>query len=599
MATISRRTFLRRVTVGAGALTLFSTGGFTYVNAAAGTPVFTLRILHVNDHHAHIEPIAETNFTPVRNHGGVSRRKTYIDTVRASVPAEQGFLLLDAGDVFQGTLYYNQYKGYADLDFYRRMGIQAVTIGNHEFDDGPANLAKFIDGATTGTYPTPPAGVPALAGTNFPVISANITVTAASPLNGKIQPSTVINVTAAGAARKIGVFGLTTPDTAELSSPGPTVTFTEPNAAATAAITALQGQSVNGIIGLTHIGYGADVALAQNTKGVYLIIGGHSHTPLGPQPAAGGPYPTIVTNLDGEQVLVLTDWEWGRWIGDLSVSFDANGKVAFVSGTPVELVADPKATTGYIAPNPDFETLIGTDTTGYKAAIAALSNTPVGSSTVGLDGTTAVVRSRETNLGNLIADAILAKVAEDAAQVDYPSVAITNGGGIRASINAGSITYGNVLTVLPFGNTIARVDLTGAQLRQAISTGLDRVGAASGSGRFPVVGNLRYAYTTNRPEGQRLKSLEVKTASGYAPVSAAGMYRVYTNNFMLVGGDGYVTFTQGTNKLDVGFILADALAEYIAANSPLDNSKIALGRVIAEYLRWLPSIARTVPVLAE
>ena len=604
MAPISRRAFLRRVVVGTGALTLFQNGGWEYANAAADpTIVFTLRILHVNDHHAHIEPIVETNFTPNRNHGGVSRRQTYIKAARAAAAAAgatTGLLVLDAGDVFQGTLYYNQYKGYADLDFYRRFGLDAITIGNHEFDDGPTNLAKFIDGATTGTYPTPPTlppgvtGVAPGTGSNFPVISANITVTAGSPLDTRIKPSTIVNVTANGAVRKIGIFGLTTQDTASLSSPGPTVTFGEPVAAANAAIAGLKATpgGVDTIIGLTHVGYDVDQLLGKNITNTPLIIGGHTHTPVGPQPASQGAYPTIVTDKNGEQVLVLTDWEWGRWMGDIVINYDKDGKIISGTGVPVELIAD-STKTGYVQPDATIEPIVavkdaaGKVTAGYAQQIDVIRTTPVGSSTVGLNGTTALVRSQETNLSNLIADAILAKVADDAAKVSYPSVVITNGGGIRASINAGNISYGDVLTVLPFGNTIYRVDLTGALLRQAISGGLDKIGI-SGNGRFPVIANLRFKYSASLPVGQRLLDLKVKVKGAYVAVDDAATYRIYTNNFNGIGGDEYVAFTKGTNKLDIGFILADAVAEYITKNSPIDNTKIEFGRVLIQYNSYLP-----------
>lgn len=608
MADNSRRAFLRRVVVGAGTLTLYANGGFRYTNALAGPAVYKLRILHTNDHHAHVEPIVETNFTPARNHGGVSRRFTRVKQVRAEqATANAGsdkydLMVLDAGDYFQGTLYYNQYKGYADLDFYRRMGYNVGTIGNHEFDDGPANLAKFIRGATEGIYaakgettPTPPAGTPALGGTNFPIVSANIAVAAGNPLEGLIQPRVKVTLNATGAAVTTGIFGLTTQETPEISSPGAGVTFTDPVVAAQAQVDGLTGEGVKNIIALTHIGYGIDLDLAAKTSGISLIIGGHSHTPLGPQPGAAGPYPTIVTNKAGKPVLVLTDWEWGRWLGDIVVTFDANGEATSVTAAPTELVAD-STKPGYIVPDPEFETLIGDANSGYKKQIAELSNTPVGTSTVGLDGATANVRSRETNLGNLLTDAMLAKTKADGDEVTYPKVAITNGGGIRASINAGPITYGNVLGVLPFGNTIARTDLTGVQLRAALESGLSNVGAASGTGRFPQVSGLRFSYVPTAPVGKRLVKVEVKTATGYEPVTDTGMYRVYTNNFMLVGGDGYTVFAEGKNKLDIGFVLADALAEYIATLSAnggsVDNADIQFGRIIyLQYPRLAPIVA--------
>lgn len=594
MANISRRAFLKRVVVGAGTLTLYANGGFQFTNALAAAPVYKLRILHTNDHHSHIEPVSDSY-----KHGGVSRRQTYIASVRAAQQAAKGgsdpydLLLVDAGDYFQGSLYYSQYKGYADLDFYRRMGYQVGTIGNHEFDDSNANLAKFIKGATTGTYPDAPADVPALGGSNFPIISANIDVPAGDPLEGLIQPNTVIALSDTGSEQKIGFFGLTTPETTEISSPGAGTTFADPVARATAQVAALKPTVGAKIIALTHLGYGVDVELAKQTSGIALIIGGHSHTPVGSQPNAQGDYPTVVTNAAGKPVLVLTDWEYGRWCGDIVVGFDADGQVSTVTSSPTEMQADTTKD-NYIEPDANFETLIGTDTTGYKKQIAEVSARAVGKSEIALDGVTANVRSRETNLANLLTDAVLAKVAEDAAKVAYPKVVITNGGGIRASIAAGDINYGSVLSVLPFGNTIARTDITGAQVLAALENGLGYVGGASNTGRFPQVAGLRYSFTTSRPAGSRVLSVEIKTDAGYVALDAAATYRVYTNNYMLTGGDGYTAFTEGSNKLDIGFVLADALAEHIAALSAdggaVDDADITGGRITRSYMTWLPVV---------
>ncbi len=623
MTNITRRTFLRRMTVGAGTLTVAMNGGFEYVNAAAGPEVFRIRVLHVNDHHSRLDATAETLASGVAvNHGGVPRRKAYIDSVRATeAAANRELLVLDAGDVFQGTLFYNLFKGYADLDFYRRIGIDAMTVGNHEFDDGPANLARFIEGATTGNYTPVPAGAPTTSlvgvGTNFPVISANITVAAGSPLAGKIPASTVVTKIMNTIPRKIGIFGLTPRETKDLSSPGADVTFSEPNAAAATAITGLQGQAVDGIIGLTHIGYTADLNLAANSRNVYVIIGGHSHTPLGPQPRSAGSYPTLATNLDGETVLIVTDWEWGRWVGDITVAFDAQGKIVTASSTgiPVEMIAD-STKPGHIVPDVTLAALLGrperpatattplVPATGYYVPIATLSATAVGSTTVALDGDRANIRNRETNLANLVADAMLFKTKADAAQVTYPSVALTNSGGIRATIAKGNINFGNVLTVLPFGNTIARVDLTGFQLRTAISIGLDQINAttpSSSGGRFPAVAGMRFIYNPLFPAGSRLRALFIRKVTGtgasavvtFVPVDDLSLYRVYTNNFMLTGGDGYTVLAQGSNRLDIGFLLADALAEYIREFSPIDATKIAGGRALGRS-RNLPLLG-TVP----
>lgn len=591
MQPISRRTFLKQMAAAGVAVTLYANRSFHLAFADAGPTAFKVRILHTNDHHARIEPVLDSATPPQPLHGGVAHRHTLIESQRQSAGPDLDVLLLDAGDVFQGTLYFNQYNGLADLEFYKAMQYQAITIGNHEFDKGPQALADFMAKAADPAFvpPVNPAGSVAAA-VAIPVISANINTTAASPLNGKIIKNTIITLSkGAAAGKKIGIFGLTAPDTAILSNVGEGVTFVgnpDPEAANTelvdlmnAQVTELKNQGANAVIALTHIGYALDKALAAKTVGIGLFLGGHSHTPLGPQPNKQGEYPTPVTNGAGDNVPVLTDWEWGRWLGVFDVGFDDQGRVSELTGTPIEVIANPTKT-GYIEPNAAIETRINTD---YKPPLDALRQQKVGETQVLLDGVRNNVRNRETNLGSLIADALLQKTASDGVQV-----AITNGGGIRNSINVGNVTVGGVLEVLPFGNTIALVTLTGAQILASLEHGVSQ--ADLSNGRFPQVAGLRFTFTPSYAANSRVLKVEIQQSNGsFVALDPTANYRVATNNFMLTGGDGYAAFPQGQDKVDTGFIMADVVADYIAANSPITAAKIQLGRISIVYYRWFPT----------
>ena len=592
MQPISRRTFLKQLALAGATLTLYANHSFHLAFAEAGPTVFKVRILHTNDHHARIEPVLDSSTPAVPLHGGVARRKTLLDTQRQSAGTDLDVVLLDAGDVFQGTLYFNQYSGMADLEFYKAMQYQAITIGNHEFDKGPQVLADFIAQAADPNFtPTVNPSASVAGNWSIPVISANIITTAASPLDGKIIKSTLLTLSKGTAAgKKIGIFGLTAPETAILSNVGQGISFVgdpDPASANTELVTLinqqvaeLKSQGADAVIALTHIGYELDKALAAKTAGIGLFIGGHSHTPLGPQPNKAGEYPTPITNSAGDNVPVLTDWEWGRWLGVFDVGFDAEGRVAELTGTPIEVVAN-ETKTGYITPNAALEARINND---YKPPLDTLRQQKVGTSQVKLDGDRANVRTRETNLGSLIADVLLQKTRNDGAQV-----AITNGGGIRTSIAAGDVTVGNVLEVLPFGNTIALVTLTGAQLLAALENGVSQV--ALTAGRFPQVAGLRFTYTPNYPVNSRVLSVEIEQSDGsFVALDLTATYRVATNNFMLTGGDGYASFTQGQDKVDTGFIMADIVQDYIAATSPISNSTVKLGRITATYFLWLPQV---------
>jgi len=479
----------------------------------------TLTILHTNDTHAHLESF-EPWKQPVQ--GGVARRYTLLKQIRAEYP---NVLLLDAGDVFQGTLYFNQYKGQADLWFMNKMGYDAMAVGNHEFDDGQETLAKFIDGA------------------KFPLLSANLDVSGTPVLNGKIHPYTIKEI----GGEKVGIFGLTTKDVKIISNIGAGVEVKDPIETAKSVVTELENQGINKIIALTHLGYSEDKKLAAAVDGIDIIIGGHSHTLLGDMEGAEGPYPTVVKSPSGADELIVTAKCWGSYLGQLNVTFDANGVITEYSGQPIFVDESFEEDAEFKAKLEEF-----------AAPIEELKAKIIGQTAVDLDGEREHVRTRETNLGNLICDAILWKTQSDGTQI-----AIQNGGGIRASIPAGDVSMGQVLEVLPFGNTIVDMDLTGAQILEALENGVSRVEDVEG--RFPQVAGLKYTFDPSKPAGERIVSVEV----GGQPLDPNAVYRVAVNNFMAGGGDGYEVLTKGTNVYDTGVLLSDTLAEYIAAHSPV------------------------------
>lgn len=667
MTTLSRRGFLRgTVALGAGAILYRYAGGFRIVTAQPGDEVRRLRIVHNNDHHSRIEPAtgitigrnaAGANVT--RNLGGVARRKTLFDQLRADATGTQDKLFLDAGDVFQGTLYFNQFNGKADKFFYNALGYAAMTLGNHEFDKGDGILAEFI-GGVAGDTSNPPLA--------FPVVSANLEFAAGStspliPLYagdvdvtppGKWGKRTIVTLPS---GEKVGLFGLTTVETANIASPNPGTLFNQDYVGiANAQAVALKAAGCNTVIALTHIGYQADLTLAPQLTGVDLIIGGHSHTPLlpnnnDPKPfgATGADvYPKLLTGKDGKNIVVVQDWEWAKWIGDLTLGFNAAGDVTSVTGTIRPVWADGIAVTNgtprplingegaEITPDPAFQTAIGDATSGFKQAIIALQNTVVGATEVELSNANA--RAGEGVLGNLIADAFRAK-AQTFADNDpnIPVVALVNGGGIRTSIAVGSITLGKLLEVQPFGNTLSRVDVTGAQLKAALENGLsalppgaavDAARNAVGNGRFPNVSGLKFSYNpygraAQQPlaatstqaavpafAGNRVTKVEVEVSPGvFEALSPTKIYRVITLNFITNGGDGYNVFTStGTtadpslggakNRIEPGFIDVDVFAEYIQSlpNDTITAANVPTGgRITVAVTLNLPLVSNQAP----
>ncbi len=279
MQKLTRRALLRR-SVLAGSIGIATLSGRRYHVAFADEQVvYKLRILHTNDHHARIEPhtmgIRNTPESPLtRSVGGVARRKTLIDQVRASAAPDENVLLLDSGDIFQGTLYLTQYNGLADLFFYNGLNYHAVAVGNHEFDRGQIALKAFVQGA------------------NFPMLTANMQVQPGAELAGALAPTDYAvpgrigkRLLISKGGRLIGLFGLTPASTAVLSNPGTGIAFNSNLAAvAQGEVDALRQAGASYVIGLTHVGFSVDCQLAAQVRGINAIIGGHSHSALFPAP---------------------------------------------------------------------------------------------------------------------------------------------------------------------------------------------------------------------------------------------------------------------------------------------------------------------------
>ncbi len=496
---------------------------------------FDLRLLHTNDHHAHLEPVdwRDTLGVPTTL-GGIARRKTAIAQLRAaSDRAGEPLLLLDAGDVFQGTLYFNYYAGLADRGFYNDLGYDAMTLGNHEFDRGQQVLADF------------------LAGIEFPVVAANLAIAPDSPLAGQVRPSVVQEI----GGDRVGIVGLTTPETLDLSNPGAGVRFLDPVDAARQAVADLERQGVHKIIALTHLGLAEDLALVAAVDGIDVVIGGHSHTPLGPMPGAEQPYPIATQTPNGDPVLIVTDWEWGKYLGNLRVRFDRRGRLVDWEGQPLAL-------DGAIAPDLDYERRLAE----LAEPLEELRHQVVGETLTELVGDHNRLRSEEMPLGNLVADAVLDKVAPAGAVA-----ALLNGGSLRAGLSQGAVMMGDVLEMLPFGTTICYVDLTGAQVVAALEQGLAAVENRAGS--YPQVAGLRFQWDPTQPAGQRVLQVDIRDAAGmFQPVNPTVTYRIATNAFVMGGGDGYTMIAAGADPVDTGFVLADVVADYLKARSPVNPS---------------------------
>ena len=471
---------------------------------------FDLTVMHTNDTHAYLET------TPYR--------ATAIKEVRAE---NKNNILLDAGDVFSGDLYFNAFEGAADVKLMNYLGYDAMTFGNHEFDlggteEGHKSLTEFIKAA------------------KFPMVSANLDFSkdelfeglqsnshAEDFKDGQIYNGVVLDVN----GEKVGVFGLTTEETPSISSTGK-VEFNNYIESAKASVKAFQDQGIDKIVALTHIGlddsikFDNDKELAKQVEGIDIIVGGHTHSTI------DGP---IVSNEFDAPTIIVTANEYGKLLGTLDVTFNKDGEVTVSSGEYLEMNAE-----NYTADEEAVKLLAP-----YKVEVDVLRVKSIGKSAVEMldgqrEGDTegkSSVRFNETNLGNLITDGMLAKAKSINADT---VIALQNGGGIRASIDAGDITFGEVSTVLPFKNALAIMELKGSEIMEALEHSVEL--APKENGAFLHVAGMKFEYDSSKDAGKRVTKVEVKIGTEFVALEDAKDYVVATNIFTAKGGDGYDVF---------------------------------------------------------
>ncbi|MEO5926038.1 MAG: bifunctional metallophosphatase/5'-nucleotidase [Bryobacteraceae bacterium] len=469
---------------------------------------FTTTILHVNDTHDRIEPTVIQG----KPYGGMPRLGTLIKEHRKSDP---NAIVLHAGDAFQGTFYFTVYEGLADLAFLNAIGLDAMAVGNHEFDRGPTALGTFAANA------------------QFPLLSVNLDVDAEPALKGKFRNSTILT----RGKERIGVVGAITPELPTISNPGPNVHLRDLVTSIQAEVDSLTKSGINKIILLAHVGYVEEQVLARTLHGVDVIVGGHSHTLLGTTTAPGwrepsGPYPTVIDNPDHGKTLVVQAWEGEKVLGRLQVTFDRKGRVKKWSDS------QPIRVDESIAEDPTLKALVA----AFQKPIAQQRDRKIGTAEGAL--------GQNTVMGEIIADAMLAATAPQ-----KTVAALMNTGGVRASLEPGDITFGSAIAVQPFNNTLVVMDLNGVQLKQTLE--VRPVWVSKG---------VRYTFDATKPQGSRVSELTLNAQ----PVSDSATYRVVVNNFMADGGDGFIALKNSTGyRYDTGLLDIDTLVNYLGEHSPI------------------------------
>ena len=502
-----------------------------------------LTVLHTNDHHGRF-------WTNAQGEYGLAARKTLIDQVRAEVAAQGGHvLLLDGGDVNTGVPESDLQDAEPDFKGMAALKYDAMAVGNHEFDKPLSVLAKQR------------------AWINFPMLAANI-----YGADGKrlFEPYRIFE----RGGYKIAVMGLTTDDTAKMVLPANIqgIRFRKPAEEAAEVVPQLRAKA-DMVIAATHMGHYADgqrgvnapgdVEMARAVKGLDLVVGGHSQNTVcmaaeNKRNTAYVPGQACAPDRQNGAWIVQAH-EWGKYVGRADFVIDAGQvKLERYQLLPVNLkirAADgsQRLAAAQIAEDPALRAMLEPFQNNGQARLSV----PVGQSDGVLDGDRERVRKQPTNLGQLVARSMLDRTGAD--------LALINSGGLRDSLPAGAISYRDVLKVQPFGNTVAVVTLTGAEL-------LDFLRATArmtpGSGAYPHTAGVQMQIV-----GNELQSAQV----GRQAIDPLRRYRLAITNFTASGGDGYPKIDQHPGYVNTGFADADVLRQYIAAHSPLKVANYAPG----------------------
>ncbi|XP_053983325.1 protein 5NUC-like [Hylaeus volcanicus] len=517
----------------------------------------TLRIVHTNDMHSRFEQTSKLSSVCSQKeaeagkcYGGFARIATLIRQARqSSIPC----IFLNAGDTYQGSVWYNVYKWKVVAKFLNLLAPNATSLGNHEFDDGVSGLIPFVQNAT------------------FPIVTANLDLSKEPELAAtNLLNSTILTVS----GRKIGVIGYLTPET-KIISKSEEVIFLDEVESIRREAKELKKQGVDILIALGHSGFETDKKIAREVEDIDLVIGGHTNTFLynGQQPDVEVPeglYPTEVVQKSGRTVHVVQAYAYTKYLGNLTVTFDSNGEVTKISGNPILVDSSIEQAEDILE-----------ELDQMRGAIDEVSHKVIGKTRVLLDGDSKVCRRKECNLGNLITDAMIEYNAGEYARKDSwtdAAIAFHNGGSIRASItrdNNDQITLRDILSVLPFQNIIMKVPMTGEVIYSVLEWSVHNLEINTTSnlyGAFVQFSGLQVVYDLTRPKNSRVVSVQVQCASciipAYSELKKNETYNVLIPDFMQNGGDGY-DMLKDLKSQSLGFTTSDATVEYLKKHSPV------------------------------
>lgn len=510
--------------------------------------LFQLSLVHINDFHARFEETNEQSLACREGQkciGGFARLKTVVDELMSK---RVNAIFLNAGDNFQGTFWYNLLRYNVTAHFLNFLPTDATTLGNHEF-------AHRVEGL-----------VPFLSMLNSPVVMANIDARHEPSLEQLFQKSIIVE----RSGRKIGIIGVILKETSEIANTDQ-LKFLNEITAIRDESTKLRTKGVNIIIVLSHCGLARDREIALEAgEFVDVIVGGHSHSFLftsedksfpGPDQPVGS-YPVVVTPKSGvdRKVLIVHASAFTKFVGDLTVYFNAAGHVKYYEGNPVFLDTEVKK-------NEEIEK----ELIPWREEVARLGARVIGRAETSLmnDG----CRHGECALGSFIADAFLNET-QRAFPETHVFLSILQAAGIRSSLVEGNISYADIVAVLPFENTLDILQLQGKVFFDIFEHSVSRSFVEDefiGIHMLQVSG-FEISFNVSKPVGQRLQTIQVKTkeAGDFENINPFDLYNVIVPSFIAAGGDGFTMIKSKRQSHRVGLLDIDVLEKIISEKSPLN-----------------------------
>ncbi len=564
--------------------------------------VTQIRIAHINDTHSYFEPstvqlelnIDNRQYTPYVSVGGFARIKSRTEQLKHQAWVDKrAFMFLHAGDCFQGTLYFSLFKGKANSDLLNRLGLTAMTLGNHELDMGNQPVFDFANQI------------------NFPLLCGNwdlsneavhkvhrlSSTNSLKPYNN--ATGTACWITQTVDDTQVAIFGLSIDKMSEIANPDPDTGFINAIDTARNTVDEIKQAGINKIILLSHLGYDTDHELANTVSGISVIVGGHSHVLQGDFNDLGIKSKDEYGKRVGDTYIVQAGMH-AQTLGHCDIDFDEQGRVVAFSGKNELLVGrrlciDASMTDAKCIQHYDYiskrlfehhnvvrcikdQHIQQHINSVYRPTVHALQTTILGHLADGLRHVRIPDEQGGSELCPMVAESFLEAMRGIGHEVDF---AIHNAGGVRCSLNSGPLSHADIAgKLLPFAVPIGVYRIKGQYLADilegAIDNALDVQG--TGSGSFPYCHNLKYTLDLNAPKGSRVAELQILERGTWRKPQSDKIYCGTSSAYTMKGKEGYGAILYSEpDSVVTEMTMAECFIQMIAEQPLRFESQIKLG----------------------